>query len=304
MNVFLTPDLYEMDSQPFDTQDWYLNDRTGRFEKYEKDDGDSAARGQMTLKNEILKIVDTSDEGFSHGIINDLASCLLDGGFLFNFDRLWNTVQSKSVENLITTLVKNFDNTEHNIAYLSSCFACVFRIIAEKRPFPAAEMKFKATVFVDVIRKYIHRIDYAMWKSWFLCDTFSDWFLFVVGVFTPVKYNCVRVEGQGLVDDATEYFRMVKNCRYILSNNVDTGDTAKPATGIFEETKSDFGDVKFITLEESECIQVERRRTQYRNSPRKTKHLKTNGAGRKKTQKRKVEDRPRVGEHEKKKKRK
>lgn len=299
-----------MDSQPFVAQDWYLNDRTGRFEKYEKEDGHSnaqpstaAARGEMTLKNEILNIIDTSDEGFDHGIIiNDLASRLLNGGFLFNVDRLWNTVQSKSVENLIATLVKSFDNTEHNMAYLSSCLACVFRIIAEKRPFPAAETKFKVTVFVDVIRKYMNRIDYAMWKSWFLCDTFSDWFLFVTGVFTPVKNNCVPVEGPGL----TEYFRMVKNCRYILSNNVCgcTGNTAKPAAGIFEETKSDFGDVKFITLEESECIQVERLRAQCGNPSRKTKHLKTNGAGRKNPQKRKIEDKPRVGEYVQKKQRK
>lgn len=312
MNVY--SDLFEMDSQQFTTQDWYLNDRTGLFEEYTQEVGDSIqiinekeyaeslistySEDEM-LKNKIRTIINTDDEVFGHRIINELASCLLFDNFLFNFDRLWNTTQSKSVEDLIVTLVEKFDNTIHNMAYLSSCLICIFREITKKSTFPAVEMKFKLTVFVDVVRKYINHIDYAMWKSWFLCDMFLDWCFFVASIFIP-KNNFVRVEKQYLIN-VTEYFEMVRNYRYIFSNNSISEETPKPASGIFEPTKSDFGDVKVITLEESKCIQIERRRIQHTaNTSRKTNHSKS-AAGRKKTQRRKFMENPIV---EKKRKRK
>ncbi|VVC40123.1 Hypothetical protein CINCED_3A000960 [Cinara cedri] len=325
-----------MNSRQFSSQNWYLDDRTGCFEKYtpefgdvieiinEKNDADSTnsryivsttaateddskhrqletidrvevvcadsqsrvvnekdhddlfeksittqARDAVALKDEIRTIIDTNDEVFDHEIINDLTSAFLTNGFLFNFDRLCNTTQSKSIENLIVTLVDKFDNTKHNIAYLSSCLVCVFRNIAKKCSFPAVEMKFKLTVFIDVVRRYINRIDNEMWKSWFLCDMFLDWFFIVASVFIPTE-NFIRVEEQSLIDNATEYFGKVKNYRYVyFGHSAVTKKLPKPTDGIFELTKSDFGVVKVMDLEESKRVQYERRRKQHKTQKRK-----------------------------------
>lgn len=167
-----------------------------------------------TLKYIIATMINTEDEIFKHRIIDNLVSYIVHGNLLSNIDRIWNTMEGQLVGDLLKKLIMTFDKTKDNMAILSGCLVCVFRKIVERTSIPADETSAKLLVFIDIVSKYVHEFDNAMWNQWFSNDTITvDWFHFMAGVFIP-KGNLFTGKDRRVIENAMKYLGKIKYCLY------------------------------------------------------------------------------------------
>ncbi|VVC29265.1 Hypothetical protein CINCED_3A012519 [Cinara cedri] len=203
-----------------------------------------------TLKIKICTIIKMDDEVFSHRIVNDLALYFMKDDHLSKVDQLWGTSLSWLTADLITKLIMKFDSTKYNMAYLSCCLVCVFRVIEESSLSLPNEIKKKLTMFISAIGKYVKHLDDLMWKRWLLSNLFSDWFIFLAHVFIPNK-NILTVNNKSLVNNATKYFKKIKHDKYSFKNKKLTEDGVLQFFNDFDSYSTDTNIVNNTATEET-----------------------------------------------------
>lgn len=210
---------------------WTINEIIHGGYCYYSDERDAILT--TTLEKEIRAIIDAEAEVITHRIADTLPTfvcCFLHDDLATNVDLHWNTVHRRRLSRMVEALFTKFNAAQNNVVYVSVWLACIFRMMAEKSPVPAEEMKSKITAFVDTVEKLVKVIDGAMWTHWFSCDgLFADWFLFVATMFVP------NAEDKSTVENAAKYFDIVKNRRYTCSSyrncaDVDIGEILNNCT--------------------------------------------------------------------------
>lgn len=81
----------------------------------------------VTLTNQIYRIIDTDEELF------DLASSLFHNGYSSSIDQelFMNTTHWRTTEHQIKTVITKYNNSKHNVVYLSGFLASVFHKIVK-----------------------------------------------------------------------------------------------------------------------------------------------------------------------------
>ncbi|KAE9544288.1 hypothetical protein AGLY_001467 [Aphis glycines] len=193
--------------------------------------------------NIVLKIgrlIDPEDEIFKNSIIKDLATYFLNDDFLSKVDILFNTTESDLVGELIVKLLDMFNDSQFNMAPFSGCLISVFREIALKSSIPPCRMKLKLIVFLDAIKKYIRVHDYGLYRSWFLPSMFFDWCFFVAYIFMNTNKDfIIDLNKKSIIKNATLYYNMVKQSRYVFINQGSKPKKTLKKSGIFELTRID-----------------------------------------------------------------
>jgi len=193
--------------------------------------------------NIVLKIgrlIDPEDEIFKNSIIKDLATYFLNDDFLSKVDILFNTTESDLVGELIVKLLDMFNDSQFNMAPFSGCLISVFREIALKSSIPPCRMKLKLIVFLDAIKKYIRVHDYGLYRSWFLPSMFFDWCFFVAYIFMNTNKDfIIDLNKKSIIKNATLYYNMVKQSKYVFINQDSKPKKTLKKSGIFELTRID-----------------------------------------------------------------
>ncbi|CAH1726277.1 unnamed protein product [Aphis gossypii] len=193
--------------------------------------------------NIVLKIgrlIDPEDKIFKNSIIKDLATYFLNDDFLSKVDVLFNTTESDLVGELIVKLLNMFNDSQFNMASFSGCLISVFREIALKSSIPPCRMKLKLIVFLDAIKKYIRVHDYGLYRSWFLPSMFFDWCFFVAYIFMNTNKDfIIDLNKKSIIKNATLYYNMVKQSRYVFINQGSKSKKTLKRSGIFELTRID-----------------------------------------------------------------
>lgn len=187
----------------------------------------------LPFKNEIRSIMSVDDGVFNDTTVNGLAALLALGDFLSDADAVWDSsARWRPIAGSIKTLLVKFDDTRHNIAYLSGCLVCVYREVAGITGIPPGEHKAKLAAFIGGVRQFVHYLDGALWEKWFLCcgTAFIDWFYLLASVFMP-NGNFVRANDRVIIRGAMAFLNyVVKRRQYKFNENIRKPAPQRPQT--------------------------------------------------------------------------
>lgn len=189
---------------------------------------------KMLIIKKIRDVVNVESAIYSNKIIKKLGKYFSYQDFLRNADSYWMSNESKRIQKCIVELIEMFDNMDCNIAYLTGCLVCVFRIVVDICPILPHEIKSKFIIFINLIKKYIKHYNCRLWRTWIISNMFFDWCFVIDSIFID-KDNDLE-ESQVLI--ANKYLKKVKHEKYKCFNN----ENKIPKTvqrGIFEFSNSD-----------------------------------------------------------------
>lgn len=158
-------------------------------------------------------------EIFKHGIIDDLAMYFVSGDLLSaDFQRSRESIVGRPVGDLLLELVKMFDDSRYNVAYLTGCLVCVYRKITQQTQVAAHDPKARLLLvdFVRVVSEYLREpLDDAVWSEWFGDHAVTfDWFRFTASLFMPDGNFVAADECEQVIENVVEYFKNVDLGQY------------------------------------------------------------------------------------------
>lgn len=163
----------------------------------------------VPFKNELRFVLNVDDAVFDNCTVDHLAS-------LFSATDL-SERGVLTIKSLIKILLEKFNDSDHNMAYLTGCMVRVFCKVAETASYPSRGIKAKLSAFVEVVGDFIKHLDGALYEKWFSRrGEFNDWVLLLACVFMPDRHF-VRVHERNVIISAMKYLTcMVKNQRYVF----------------------------------------------------------------------------------------